>query len=175
MVLQKRKLPNKIIQNIIESNDDDNATKYSKDGNYRKSIKNINRDIYRNKHNIHPSFCISKGNTLLAQLLENREVALVNRNLKIMTLPVVTSAQCAMVLDVHSSTIFRWVNNQMLPAPVLLTKKKSGGAYLDIEMRIFIEVIGKHLTEYLRYRESNKDVAEELHFRINELRQTQKI
>lgn len=140
---------------------------YQNDPKFRKTIQAENRKRYRQKVNKELSSCL-RSLDFYTTLASHERVILPNgeqREWPVFNLPVT-----AQVLQRYYQTVWRWVRDGTLPAPVLKTTDRRDGVYHSDEVRVMIEILGKHEKKFAYYRRDHAETRAELFSAIRKVR-----
>ncbi len=146
--------------------------KYATDTVYREKAKNQSRRAYRRKEQVELQSCLYSL-AFLDKLTVMQNVKLPRG--AIVEMPVASVPETAKLLQLLYQTFWRWVNNGIVPRPVIMTTKdrlRPFPVYHKEEIRILIEEIGAH-QEVIRYlRKDHKEVRERIEQRFTKIRKT---
>lgn len=126
--------------------------RYQSDEAYRENAKSLSRRSYRRKANVEISSCLYSL-SFLNDAAVIHSVRLPNGSVQQM--PVLSIPKTAHMLQKLYQTIWRWVDNGTIPAPVLESLERENRPYKVYhrdEVRVLIEIIGEHeqIVTYLR-------------------------
>ena len=149
---------------------------YADNSGIRKNLRNKSRKRYRKEQGA--SFEIG-GASVLRSLEFYREAAVVAPTLSpdetsTHNYPILSMTETAKLLDVTYQTLWRWTTDDVgiLPPPIFKEMKTGRllGVYHADEVKVMIEVIGKHLNGYKYYRKDHTTTRDTLFDKITEVR-----
>jgi hypothetical protein len=145
--------------------------RYAEDINYRNKAKDASRRSYRKKKNLELESCLYS-----LQFLDKaaKLTTVILPSGKQDKLPVLSIPKTADMLQLLYQTLWRWIDNGIVPAPILNVPlpKRPYSAYHVNEVRILVEEIGAHEQEYAYFRKDHKEVRGRIERRILAFRQT---
>lgn len=142
-------------------------TAYATDADVRETTQARARQRYRRKNGTELGSCL-RSLSFYKKLAKSRSVVLPNGTIR--TFPVMGIQSTADCLQKIYSTLWRWKDREMIPAPVLITEARRVAVYHVNEVCILIEEIGTHEETMVYYRANHRDVRERIFSRINALR-----
>lgn len=144
--------------------------KYHADASYREKAKYFSRRSYRRKMQVELSNCLYSLDFIAdAGTVENVRLP----NGKVRELHIFYISETAKMLQKRYQTVWRWIDNKMLPPPVITASLNAGRSYEVYhieEVKIFIEEIGKHEKKVAYFRRDHHDVTMRIAQRIADLR-----
>lgn len=137
--------------------------KYHGDGEYRDRQIARARKAYRKKAKVELYSCL---HTLkfLPQLAVTERVYTSGAEIK--NMPVFNIPNTAMAMQKIYQTVWRWIQKEQLPNPILKLVDKEEYVYHQDEVCIFVEEIGNHELSMKYYRRDHDDVRERVFSRI---------
>jgi hypothetical protein len=153
--------------------------RYATDVDYREKAKKLSRKAYRNKANVDMTSCLYSLQ-FLDKLTEDQDVKLPNGKQKRMA--VASIPKTATMLQMLYQTLWRWVDNGIIPSPVLMSTKVRGNGkrdpypvYHKEEVRILIEEVGEHQKTITYLRRDHLEVRARIESRFVAIRKKLKI
>lgn len=147
--------------------------KYVTDAVYRNGAKKQSRTAYRKKANVDTRSCLYSL-SFIDNLTEKQQVLLQDKKTAIM--PVANVPGTAKALQLLYQTFWRWVNNGVVPGPVLMSMSvKPYPVYHKEEIRILIEEIGDHQKTVSYLRKDHTEVRGRIEQRFSAIRKKLKI
>jgi hypothetical protein len=166
MKLQLRRLPVgrkpvALQDNRDYSDDGHNITRrrqYQLDPEYKQEVQQRSRHKYRKAAGVELDSCLRSLDFYTTLAITERVIL---PNGKRRDLPVMDVPKTALVLQTQYQTLWRWISHGMIPSPALLVGVK-GGRYHVEEVRLLIEIIGKHEQSFRYYRRDHVAVRQAL-------------
>lgn len=142
--------------------------RYADDTEYRDKAKAASRRSYRKKIQLELDSCLYSLQFLDAAV---KHVSVTLPNGEVSEQPVLTVPKTAELLQCLYQTLWRWIDNRVVPAPVLIA---SHPVYHKEEVRILIEEIGEHEKTFRYLRFDHHEVRERIERRILAFRKSLK-
>lgn len=149
--------------------------RYMQDMKYRENAKSLSRRSYRRKVGAEITSCLYSLNFLEDAASLFRCKTGKGRTVR---MPVLSVPKTAMLLQKLYQTIWRWINNGTIPAPVLscLERDNNGSVPYSVyhieEVRALIEIIGEHEQTVTYLRKDHVEVRRRIEQRIFTVRKT---
>jgi len=140
--------------------------RYKSDEAYRENAKALSRRSYRRKASVEIVTCLYSLE-FLDGAASIHSVRLPNNTVKHM--PVFSVPKTANLLQKLYQTIWRWIDNGTIPAPVLESIERENRpfkVYHLEEVRVLIEIIGEHEQDVSYLRKDHTDVRARIEQRI---------
>lgn len=140
---------------------------YEDDPDYREKSKKRSRMAYREENETE----LLKRDRNLANLethATSMEVRLPNG--KNGTLPIFNIPKTAEMIDGLYQTVWRWVQRDMLPKPILTLVINGQPVYHREEVRVFIQELSKHLQNFAYYRKDHESTRKAIFTRVRKVR-----
>lgn len=151
--------------------------RYSSDPEYRERERAAALDRMRRKHGVSSTFKDPRENLpILSAFGDVRKVEWDGNDYLTFTV-----AELADMLGQSRGTVYRWIENGQLPAPVVDCEVETGvfgraGAttmmdvYLEDEVRAILDALGPHLASMHYYRQDHTDVIEKVFAGVDHVR-----
>lgn len=151
--------------------------KYAMDASYRAKAKDISRNAYRRKTGMETDSCLYSLQ-FLGKMAKLYPVMRENEPHKVRTISGFNVPLAADALQQLYQTVWRWVQNGIIPKPVFVRVgypgKRPYYIYHLEEVRIFIEEIGEHEKTMAYLRKDHLEVRGRIEQRILKFRHTLK-
>jgi len=147
-------------------------TRYALDTEYREKAKHFSRRSYRRRAAVELENCLHSLD-FLTERGHMEDARMPNGEVKNFHVFYLTEA--AKMLQKRYQTIWRWISNGVIPAPVLVAKLDKGQpheVYHVDEVRVLIEEIGKHENTVAYFRKDHVHVTMRIEQRIADIRKT---
>jgi len=165
--MRKVKRPVKIKSEQADKHNTRRREKYQQDTDYKEKLKDVARLNYRKSVSREFMSC-SRNLGILGDLAT---VTLVEDEQGMETrLPILNIPRTADALDKLYQNVWRWVDKEMLPAPVLHTVTSNQPVYHKAEVEVFIRVLGEHFENFAYYRRDHESTRKQIFEKIQKVR-----
>lgn len=151
--------------------------RYATDEKYRTNAKDISRNAYRKKTGMETDSCLYSLE-FIERLAKQYPVMRAGKSGKVRTVAGFSVPMAADALQQLYQTVWRWIQNGIIPGPILLRighpGKRPYYVYHIEEVRILIQEIGEHEKTMAYLRKDHLEVRGRIEQRILKFRHTLK-
>jgi len=140
---------------------------YNKDEDYQDKQKKRSRATYRRKREVDLESCLHSL-AFLDKLATNERIRFPSK--AVANTQVFTVSATANAMQQWYQTVWRWIKNEQIPAPVLALCSTGALVFHIDEVRVFVEEVGNHEREMAYYRRDHHSVRERIISKIGSIR-----